>query len=316
MRRVLAAPLLHFVVIGVLLFAARGWWNGRTARERIVVSAADLARLREAWTREHGVRPDEATERSLVSAAIDEEVLFREALAHGIDREDGAVRERLVRLGGFVGEDTDGEAALEADARRLGLDRSDLVIRRHLVQLMRLATERVSAAGLPSEDELADYLARHAERFATPARVTLAHVYLSRRRGPELESQATALLARLRTNAPSPALAASLGDPFIRGAEIRGASAADLEQSFGAGFADALRDAPEEEWVGPVPSSYGLHLVWIRERIPGGVPPLAAVRSQVALRLLRERGVERARERMQALRARYDVVVETTPTAP
>jgi hypothetical protein len=315
MRRLAAAPLLHFVAIGVLLFAARGWWNGRAAREQIVVSAADVARLREAWTREHGVRPDAEAERGLLSAAIDEEVLFREALALGLDREDGAVRERLVRLGGFVGEDTDGEEALVAEARRLGLDRSDLVIRRHLVQMMRLATERVGAAGQPSEAELADYLARHAERFATPSRVTLAHVYLSRRRGAELESQATALLARLRTNALSPAQAASLGDPFIRGAEIRGASAVDLEESFGAGFADALRDAPEGEWVGPVPSSYGLHLVWIRARIPGGVPPLAAVRSQVALRLLHERGAARARERMETLRARYDVVVEAAPIA-
>jgi hypothetical protein len=312
MRRVLAAPLLHFVAIGVLLFAARSWWNGRTVREQIVLTAADVARLREAWTREHGVSPDEAAERGLVSDAIDEEVLFREALALGLDRADGAVRERLVRLGGFVGEDTDSVETLEAEARRLGLERSDLVIRRHLVQLMRLATERVGAAGLPSDEELAEYLARHAERFATPARVTLAHVYLSQRRGAELESQATALLARLRTNAPSPALAASLGDPFIRGAEIRGATDADLTQSFGTGFAEALRDAPEREWVGPLRSSYGLHLVWIRERIPAAVPPLSAVRSQVALRLLHERGAAAARERLQALRARYDAVVETS----
>jgi hypothetical protein len=313
MRRLGAAPLLHFVVLGVVLFAARGWWNGGTAREQIVVRAADVARLREAWTREHGTRPDEAVERDLVSAAIDEEVLFREALALGIDRENGAVRERLVRLGGFVGEDTDGAQALEEEARRLGLDRSDLVIRRHLVQMMRLATERVGAAGQPTEAELADYLARHAERFAMPARVTFAHVYLSRRRGAELESQAATLLARLRSNVPSPAQAASLGDPFIRGGEIRGASDADLDQSFGAGFAEALRAAPEAAWVGPVRSSYGLHLVWIRERRAGGVPPLSAVKSQVALRLLHERGAARARERMQALRARYDVVVETAP---
>jgi hypothetical protein len=308
MRRFLAAPLVHFVVFGVLLFAARGWWGGGTAREEIVVTAADVARLREAWTREHETRPDE---RALVRAAIDDEVLFREALALGIDREDGAVRERLVRLGGFVGEDTAGEEALEEEARRLGLDRSDLVIRRHLVQMMRLATERVGVDALPSEDELADYLARHAERFAVPARVALTHVYLSAgRRGRALEAQAAALHAHLRTEAVAPADAASLGDPFIRGADIAGASDIDLDQTFGTGFAAAVREAPERAWVGPVRSSYGLHLVWVRERVPRRVPALAAVRSQVALRLLHERGAARARERLAALRARYDVRVE------
>jgi len=46
-------------------------------------------------------------------------VLFREAIALCIDREDGAVRDRLVRLGGFVGEDAGGAEALEEEARRL-----------------------------------------------------------------------------------------------------------------------------------------------------------------------------------------------------
>jgi hypothetical protein len=246
-----------------------------------------------------------------VGAAIDDEVLFREAIALGIDREDGAVRERLVRLGGFVGEDASGAEAMEQEARRLGLDRSDLVIRRHLVQMMRLATERVGAAGLPSEEEVADYLARHADLFAAPARVALAHVYLSReRRGATLAGQAALLLETLRTENVSPEDGAALGDPFIRGAQVAAASEVDLEQMFGPDFAVAVRDLPERVWVGPVRSSYGLHLVWIRERLAPRVPPLAAVRSQVVLRLMHERGAARARERMHALRARYDVRVE------
>jgi parvulin-like peptidyl-prolyl isomerase len=62
--------------------------------------------------------------------------------------------------------------------------------------------------------------------------------------------------------------------------------------------------------VGPVRSSYGLHLVWVDERSPARVPPLAAVRSQVAHRLLAERGEERLRARLRTLRARYEITVE------
>jgi len=67
---------------------------------------------------------------------------------------------------------------------------------------------------------------------------------------------------------------------------------------------------PAGAWVGPVGSSYGLHLVWIDERMPARLPSLAEVHRQVLLRALRERGAERAEERMRLLRARYDVEVE------
>jgi parvulin-like peptidyl-prolyl isomerase len=73
--------------------------------------------------------------------------------------------------------------------------------------------------------------------------------------------------------------------------------------------------APLAAWVGPVPSSYGLHLVWVHEREPGGLPSLAAVRSRVVHALLEERRQVRLRERMTALRARYDIRIETLGSA-
>jgi len=44
--------------------------------------------------------------------------------------------------------------------------------------------------------------------------------------------------------------------------------------------------------------------------VPARLPSLAEVHRQVLLRALRERGAERAEERMRLLRARYDVEVE------
>jgi parvulin-like peptidyl-prolyl isomerase len=53
-----------------------------------------------------------------------------------------------------------------------------------------------------------------------------------------------------------------------------------------------------------VRSSYGLHLIWIHERIDAGMPPLDTVRAQVLHHMLRERSAERARQRIAALRVR------------
>jgi len=313
MARVLGAPLLHFLALGGVLLALRAWWIPEDAvveRPRIVVGAADLARLRGAWAEEHGSPPSRAAEDALVRDAIDEEIVFREALARGLDRRDDAVRERLARLGGFVGEEPGGDRdALERDARQLGLERSDLVVRRHLVEMMRLAARRLGPADLPSEAELEAYLARHVEEFAEPARVRLTHVYFSQdARGGRAERDAAALLEELRRTGESSAAAATRGDAFIRGAELDDPPAV-LDRVLGPGFADAVAAAPLATWTGPVRSTYGLHLVWVHEREAARMPPLAAVRGRVVHAWLRERGEQRAEEMMRALHARYDVEV-------
>jgi hypothetical protein len=284
--RVLRAPALHFLVIGAVLFAARGRFERAPDPAIAAIDPAELA----------GLGPEE----------IEDEVLHREALALGLDRRDGTVGERLRRLGAFVGEDSGNEAALEESARRLGLDRSDLVVRRHLVEMVRLATGRLGAGDMPSETELRAYLEQHPDDFAAPERLRLTHVYLARdRHGAALESDALQVLGELRRDGVDPSAAAARGDAFLGGAEIGPASAVDLDRMFGAGFASALADAPVARWVGPVRSSYGLHLVWVRDRLPAGLPALDAVRGRVLHRMLRERSAERSRERIDALRARY-----------
>ena len=315
MRRLLRAPGLHFLVLGGLLFAASAWLEARTDRApgagRIALTAAQVEQLRRTWAEAHGALPSPDTEATLVRDAIDEEVLHREALARGLDRHDPLVQERLARLGGFlglVGERDDG--SFEREVRRLGLSESDVVIRRHLVQLMRLALARLDARERPSEAEVTAYYAGHPDLFAEPARLRLTHVYLARDLHRQtLEDDAARLLARLRETSAAPETAPVLGDPFARGATATG-SRDELDRIYGPDFGAAASDAPVGTWSGPLRSSYGIHLVWVHERLPGRVPPLTAVRNQVVHRLLRERSEARLARSLEALRARYAITVE------
>ena len=315
MARLLRAPLVHFLVLGGALLALRGRFDPpRAPRPRVVISAADVARLTEAWTEEHGSPPDAAARERLVSKAIDEELLYREALARGFDHQDDTVRERLVRLGGFVGEESARDReSLEREARRLGLERSDLVIRRHLVEMMELAAGWVGEADLPSEPELREYLARHAEDFAQPARLRLTHVYLSADARGDATADALALLEELRGSGAE--AGAGRGDAFIRGAEFDG-SRDELARAFGTSFAEAVDRAPSRAWFGPVRSGYGMHLVWVHRREPGRTPSLAEVRGRVLQRWLRERADERRKAAVRALRAAYDTEVEGGSSSP
>src|SRR5262249_16053070 len=272
------APALHFLLAGALLFAMRS-----VAEQR------------------HQVAADGAT-------LSDDELLYREALALGVDRRDPAVRERLVRLGGFVGEERDERQAQAGEAEEgggVGLERRDLVVHRHLAEMMRLAAGRLDAADYPTEDELAAYLAAHADAFRAPVRVRFTQVCLARdRHGTMLDADAARLLAELQREHVPPAAAAARGDASLIGATVGPIAAADLDRQLGPGFSASLDDAPVGSWFGPVRSSYGLHLIWIHERTDTAMPSLDSVRAQVLHHMVRERSADRARERIAALRAR------------
>jgi hypothetical protein len=249
-RRWLRAPAVHFAALGALVFAAQTWLGGEAA-------------------------PAPAA----VAARSDQELLEREARRLGLDRDDAGVRRRLVRNLRFLGEGTHGdEEADYEEAIALGLDRSDLVVRRRLVQRLELRAQAWARATEPSDAELAALLAREPERFALPARVRLTHVFLSRdRHGAGLADADRALAKQLPSLAPE--RASGLGDPFLLGSELPPRTRAELAAGFGEAFARAVAELPTGRWSGPIASSYGLHRVFVRERLPARAARPGEVRS-------------------------------------
>jgi len=138
--------------------------------------------------------------------------------------------------------------------------------------------------------------------------VRLTHVYLNEdARRDATTADALALLEELRGSGAE--AGAGRGDAFIRGAAFDG-SRDELARAFGTTFAEAVDRAPLEAWSGPVRSGYGLHLVWVDRREPGGLPSLTEVRGRVLQRWLRDRAEERRSTAIRALRAAYDIDVE------
>jgi hypothetical protein len=82
---------------------------------------------------------------------------------------------------------------------------------------------------------------------------------------------------------------------------------------FGDGFAKRISVMEPGRWQGPVPSSFGQHFVYISERIPGGVPPLDAVRQAVRREWSNARRLEAEQKLYASLRERYEIVVEMPP---
>ncbi|RIK93827.1 MAG: hypothetical protein DCC71_23780, partial [Proteobacteria bacterium] len=196
--RLLRSPALHFAAIGALLFAAGrdGGAPAGVARAPIAVSAAQVEALVARHERAAG-RPLSGDEvRALVEAEIEEEVLYREGVAHGLDRDDDGVEWRLVEKMTFLSDHDAGDRPeLLEQAVGLGLADGDPVVRRIVVEKMRLALRAAGAREAPSDAELAAYLERHRDRFAQPGRVVFSHVLLARDRPPAALARDAAALA-------------------------------------------------------------------------------------------------------------------------
>jgi parvulin-like peptidyl-prolyl isomerase len=307
-------PLLQFLLLGSLIFTADRWLldGGDDPEPSVIeISSDQMAAIRRRALASSGRLPDQTELRALIDAEVAEEMLYREALALGLAQRDEVIRRRLVRNMRFLNpEDERSSEALFQEALSLGMDRSDLVVRRRLIQRMRLAIESRAQADEPTEAELASYLARHPGRFSSPPRVSFSHVFVDpARRGSSAGAEARVLSSRLRASGDGPNLRDELGDPFLAPSEGALRSERELAKLFGPEFAGRVMKLTPGSWEGPLPSSHGLHLVWVRERTPGEPLPLAAVRNEVRYALLAERRETALQRAIEKLRNHYQVRV-------
>jgi hypothetical protein len=305
----LRSPLIHFLALGGLLFALQTA-VGRESDVRIVeVSRSEVAERIEAFALQVGRPAGPEEVEALERQAIEDAVWLDQAFAIGLPEIDAVVHQRLVQNMRFLDPETaESDAALYARAVELGMERSDTVVRRRLIdRIQAVVRARVRAAPV-DETALRRYFEENAERWREPVLLDLTHVYLSRdKRGPRADDDAAALLARIERERLSPDAAVALGDPFLGGHGLRGATPTRIASRLGPDFADSLVDGPAGRWLGPIESAFGPHLVWIDRRIESRIPPFEEIRQRVLDDWLEDRTREALREEAARLRADVEV---------
>lgn len=184
---ILRDPLAHFVILGVVLFTAALISEPGPRREAgqaiVHVTESQAEAIRSAWTIQHGSPPSPDQLAGLIEKAVEDEILYREAL-------------------------------------RLGLDRDDQIVRRRLAQKLRFLIEGTVSPDEPDAATLQAYFEAHRDRYIQPATISFEHVYLSPDGRPDIRQDAQGLLARLKageTGLGDP----SMVQRRFRGAEAR-----------------------------------------------------------------------------------------------
>jgi peptidyl-prolyl cis-trans isomerase C len=284
LRRWLHEPLLHVLLIGFALFAAYYALNPSTGRQdsnRIAITADDLAQIRLAWMAQWQRPPTPEEMRNLLDGKIREEILFREAMA-------------------------------------LGLDRDDTIVKRRLAQKMEFVMEDASALREPADDELRRWFAQNAQRFTTPSLVTFRHLYFSPDlRGARARDDAMEALRKLADKPEEASELQGFSDPFMFQDFYAERSPDQVAGIFGTTFAQALPGLEQRKWQGPIESGLGWHLVWVESITPGRVPAFEEVEARVKSEWSDEQRAEAKRKMFDRMKDRYQITLpEAAPANP
>ncbi len=282
-QRLLSEPLLHFLVVGVVLFGVYRILNPVAEQaidtQKIELTKDDVRQLAISWLAQGRSLPTEDQLRSLLDQKVTEEILSREAVA-------------------------------------LGLDRDDQIIKRRLAQKMDFLAADVASIEEPSDAVLTAWFQQNAARFALPPHASFRHLYFSQdNHGGGSKESAAAVLVQIGGKSPDAPGVPSVADPFMFQNHYGDATPDQMAKEFGPDFATALFRLKPGSWQGPVQSGYGWHLVWIDAIDPGRIPAFEEVRPQVKSAWMDERYRDVKRAALEEMRSRYTVSVPSISPA-
>jgi hypothetical protein len=200
------------------------------------------------------------------------------------------------------------------EALKLGLDRDDTLIRRRMQQKMEFLTEPGDDVLVATDAELEAYLAANRSDFHVEPQLAFQQIFINPERS---ETPATGRAAKVLSDvrsAPPDADFRNFGDATLLPHATPLAPLSLIDRNFGEGVGQRLALLPENSWIGPVTSPFGLHLVRIAERREGYDPPLDAVRKAVELKWRAAKRDAFRQAEYRRLRDQYEVVLPDVPT--
>jgi hypothetical protein len=276
---------------------------GSARSEPIVVEVlqSEIIEQVAAYQSQIGREPSAAEAEAIANQVINNALWFEQARALGLHKTDLVVRQRLLLNMRFLEDANDAsDDELFERAIALGMDKSDTVVRRRLIDRVQAMIRAGVRSRTPEESLLRTHYESNASRWREPAIVDLTHIYFSRdKRGDQAAGDAERELTKLTKLEIEPDSAVALGDPFLTGHRVSGATPNRIVARFGPAFATAIEQEPSNRWLGPVESAFGAHLVWIHERIESRIPTFDSIRKRVLEDWLEE-------ETRRALRAQIE----------
>lgn len=240
---IIKEPLLHFALLGTLLFALSAYLNpAAQGPEQVLISTQKVQHLTTIFDKKWRRSPSAAELSKIVDDYILEEIYYREAIA-------------------------------------MQMDRDDTVIRRRLRQKMEFLMIDVSRAMTPDDSQLQAFLDQHPDDFVLEARYSFRQIYLDPNKHDNVD-QAIATIKDQLANGQTPTGDATMLPKSFTNSPASRVNAA-LGETFITELSQLSLNAKMGQWQGPIRSGYGLHWVNLSHTQAPRHPQLQAVYDQV-----------------------------------
>ncbi len=222
-------PLLHFLLIGFFIFGYYYYISDDAESDNaIVIDDAEYDYLLGLWKKQWQRDPNGEDIKAFLDQYLRQEVFYKEALA-------------------------------------MNLDHNDIIVKRRLAQKMEAVSNDLNAMIKPPTDEdLHLFYQQNQDMFQLPPVYTFQQVlFLNDEKNLEEEMERIKLALTNDMDMPiSKKRKLSLSNTWEK------TSALDINKAFGRDFILTLDSLPLNQWVGPVPSGFGQHLVYISKKEP------------------------------------------------
>jgi hypothetical protein len=271
MKKLIREPLIHFLLIGGVLFGIYSIKNPQMQLDsdrRIVVTPGRIEQLANIFVKTWQRPPTPEELKGLIDDFVLEEAYYRTAIA-------------------------------------MGIDKNDTMIRRRLRQKMEFLTEDATALTEPSDEVLAAYLAEHKDQFRTEPIYTFRQIYFNPEKyGKDAVAFAHKKAIEVRNGTDLP------GDQTLLPETLSNASRRTVDGTFGTGFAEKLDILPLGKWSEPIHSGMGIHLIKLESHQPGRLPSLEEIRPLVKREWANDKRIELRKKFNEALLKNHEVVIE------
>lgn len=276
-QRLIREPLIYFLTIGALIYLLYGLFNTPGDAERdntITITAGEIDWLETSWKKRWGRPPTPEERQGLIKAYVKEWVMYREALA-------------------------------------MGLDKDDTIIRRRLQQKLEFLTQDLAQPAAPAEEDLKAYFITHTKRYQPPDLITFTHIFIDPdKRGDQTLRDAEEIKVKLKALGQPTEGSSAFGDPFMLQGYYPERSEPEISRLFGREFARSVFGLSLAQWHGPILSGYGTHLVYVHHRKEAPPVTFAAVENRVRQDWENAKRKELNDKFIANLLARYDVIIE------
>jgi hypothetical protein len=281
LTRLFTEPLVQFLIIGACIYGAFALFGTPEEDYRDTTIRVDANRIDSfigQWESRWNRPPTRQEIDGIIQQYVREDILYRQAVAMGLNEDDPITRRRM--------------------AQKLEFLTSDLAMMKQ-----------------PAEGELEQYFQDNQAKYRAPDQISFSQVFFDPDARDEATlDDAAEVLVQLRSAGEPDAQTLEAGDRFMLQGYFPSVTEAEIGRTMGSGFAEAVMQLDPGQWHGPVLSGYGVHLVYVYDFQAAPPPVFEDVQATV---LEDWHAVQREQfnaDFFEALKNNYEIIIDEVPS--